>query len=163
MFGAKQQACGPTAPEKADGGFIIAACSSSFNERNQWDYYVIRLDMNGNKVWEKNYGATDTNYIRACYETKDRGYVCGGTHIGKNGSTYYVIKLDDKGAKAWEKLYGGEKLNLLMHGFIVTNDGGYAMVGQLENVPAVWIDNYVIKTDAKGNTGKFPRSLKNAK
>jgi hypothetical protein len=162
-FGGNKQDFGRYASETSDGGFIIAACSSSFNARNQWDYYVIRIDMNGNKVWEKNFGATDTNYIRACYEAKDGGYVCGGTHIGKTGSRYYVIKLDNNGERAWEKLYGDEKLNLLMHGFIVTNDGGYAMIGQLENAPAIWIDNYVVKTDNKGNTGKFPRSVKSVK
>lgn len=162
-FGGNKQDFGRYASETSDGGFIIAACSSSFNTRNQWDYYVIRLDVNGSKVWEKNYGVTDTNYLRACYETKDGGYICGGTHIGKTGSAYYVIKLDNKGAKVWEKLYGDEKLNLLLHGFIVTNDGGYAMVGQLENEPAIWIDNFVVKTDNKGNTGKFPRNVKSAK
>jgi hypothetical protein len=162
-FGGNKQDFGRYASETSDGGFIIAGCSSSFNARNEWDYYVVRIDINGNKLWEKNYGTSDTNYIRACYETSDGGFICGGTHIGKTGSQYLLIKLDNKGGKVWEKSYGNEKLNLLMHGFIVAHDGGYVMVGQLENMPAIWIDNYVVKTDDKGNTGQFPRSVNGLK
>ncbi|HPL15781.1 MAG TPA: hypothetical protein PL180_03715 [Spirochaetota bacterium] len=155
-FGGVKQDFGRHASGTADGGFIAAGCSSSFNARNEWDFYIVRVDANGNRQWEKNYGGIDTNYIRACNETPDGGYICGGTRIGKGGSQYLLMKLDCRGNKQWEKLYGEGKLNLMMNGFTVASDGGYAFVGQLETPPAVWVDMYAVKTDDKGNTGPFP-------
>lgn len=155
-FGGVKQDFGRYAAGTADGGFIAAGCSSSFNTRNEWDFYIVRVDANGNRQWEKNYGGVDTNYIRACNETADGGYICGGTRIGKGGSQYLLMKLDGRGNKQWERLYGDGKLNLMMNGFTIAADGGYAFVGQLETPPAAWVDNYAVKTDEKGNSGPFP-------
>lgn len=151
-YGGVKQDFGRYASGTADGGFIAAGCSSSFNNRNEWDFYIVRVDANGNKQWEKTYGGIDTNYIRSCHETSDGGYACGGTRIGKAGSQFLLMKLDARGNKIWEKLYGDGKLNLMMNWFAVASDGGYVFVGQLENPPASWIDNYMVKTDDKGNT-----------
>ncbi len=155
-YGGVKQDFGRYASGTADGGFVAAGCSSSFNNRNEWDFYIVRVNANGNRQWEKNYGGVDTNYIRSCYETTDSGYICGGTRIGKAGSQYLLIKLDARGNRVWEKLYGSGKLNLMMNGFAVAADGGYVFVGQLENPPAALIDNYAVKTDDKGSTAPFP-------
>ncbi len=155
-YGGVKQDFGRYASGTADGGFIAAGCTSSFNNRNEWDFYIVRVDANGNRQWEKYYGGVDTNYIRACSETSDGGYICGGTRIGKNGSQYLLMKLDGKGNKVWENLYGDGKLNLMMNGFSVAPDGGFIFVGQLETPPAKWIDNYAVKTDDKGNTAPLP-------
>ncbi len=155
-YGGVKQDFGRYASGTTDGGFIAAGCSSSYNNRNEWDFYIVRVDANGNRQWEKYYGGIDTNYIRSCNETPDGGYICGGTRIGKGGSHYLLIKLDSRGNKIWEKLYGDGKLNLMMNGFSMASDGGFIFVGQLETPPAALIDNYAVKTDDKGNTAPFP-------
>ena len=155
-YGGVKQDFGRYASGTTDGGFIAAGCSSSFNNRNEWDFYIVRLDASGVRQWEKTYGGNDTNYIRSCHETPDSGYICGGTRIGKNGSQYLLMKLDSRGNRIWEKLYGIQKLNLMMNGFAIASDGGFVFVGQLETPPAKWIDNYAVKTDDKGNTAPFP-------
>jgi hypothetical protein len=155
-YGGVKQDFGRYASGTTDGGFIAAGCTSSFNNRNEWDFYIVRVDANGNRQWEKNYGGIDTNYIRSCYETSDGGYICGGTRIGKAGSQYLLVKFDGRGNRIWEKLYGAGKLNLMMNGLTVASDGGFAFVGQLESPPAKWIDNYAVKTDDKGNTAPSP-------
>lgn len=155
-YGGLKQDFGRRASGTADGGFVAAGCSSSFNNRNEWDFYIVRVDSHGNRQWEKYYGGADTNYISSCHETQDGGYICGGTRIRKAGSQYMLVKLDGRGNRVWEKFYGAGKLNLMMNDFSIAGDGGFICIGQLENAPAQRIDNYAVKTDDKGNSGSFP-------
>ncbi len=155
-FGGAGQDAGRYAAETADGGLIVAASSSITAGRAEHDFLVIRLDANGNRLWEKNYGTAESCSVRACYETADSGIICGGTRIGAAGNHYMLLRLDARGNKLWEKFYGAGRFNILLNCFAIAHDGGFILAGKLEDWPASLTDYYVVKTDDRGNIAPHP-------
>ncbi|MBN1495139.1 MAG: hypothetical protein JXA07_00110 [Spirochaetes bacterium] len=159
-FGGAGQDFGRSASQTTDGGFIVAASSSITPAKKELEFLVIRLDANGNRLWEKNYGSPDSCRIRSCYETSDGGIICAGTRMGSAGNHYMLVKLDARGNKVWEKFYGGGRFNILLNCFAIAPDGGFIMAGKLEDWPASMTDYYVVKTDDKGNIAPQPSEIK---
>jgi hypothetical protein len=76
----------------------VAGWTGSF-EAGYADVYVIKLDGNGNKVWEKTYGGSGWDEAVSIQQTTDGGYIVAGstTSFGEGGLDVYVIKLDENG------------------------------------------------------------------
>ena len=94
--------------ETGDGGFIVAACILSFEPPG--DVYLLKIDADGNKLWEKTYGCTTgSDYCYDIVQSGDGGYVAvGNTYcLGAGGGDVYLLKIDGDGSKLWEKAYGG--------------------------------------------------------
>ena len=81
-----------------DGGYIVAGNTWSFGNGED-DVYLIKIDDNGNKIWQKTYGGSDYDEAYAITPTKDGGYiVAGGTEsFGNGGWDVYLIKIDKNG------------------------------------------------------------------
>lgn len=88
--------------------------------RAVYDYWIIKLDASGNKLWDKTFGGSDNDQLYALQQTKDKGYVLAGysysTRSGdkteplrnKYGSPdYWVVKTDSLGLLEWDKTIGG--------------------------------------------------------
>ncbi|ACK42564.1 lipoprotein [Dictyoglomus turgidum] len=136
--------------QTSDGGYIVAGYTWSFGAGNR-DFYIIKLDSNGNKVWEKTYGGSNDDWARSIQQTSDGGYiVVGGTYsFGAGYADFYIIKLDSNGDKVWEKTYGGSE-NDVARSIQQTSDGGYIVAGGTSSFGAGG-DFYIIKLDSNGN------------
>jgi hypothetical protein len=166
-----------------DGGYIIGGASASDSSgdktQNNWDlaklttdYWVIKVDANGNKQWDKRFGGTDVDKLAALQQTTDGGYILGGSSLsGANGDKtqpnwdltqitpdYWIVKTDSLGNKQWDKRFGGTNLDQLTC-IQQTNDGGYLLGGisgstisgdKTQICLGGW-DYWVVKTDALGN------------
>jgi hypothetical protein len=88
-----------------DGGYVAAGYSTSYSG-NQ-DVYVIRVDGEGNKIWENTYGTPERDSARDIIQSGDGGYlVLGSTESTEYGARYvYVLKINDRGEKVWDKNY----------------------------------------------------------
>lgn len=124
-----------------DGGYIVAGNSSSSNgdvgnNKGSFDYWVIKLDNQGDIDWEKNYGGSQWDWAYSTKQTNDGGYVVAGQSessnrdVGSNKGSddYWVVKLDNRGNIIWEKNYGGIKFDY-PQAIQQTNDDGYVVVG----------------------------------
>ena len=129
--------------QTSDGGYIIAGASLSSNtgtlagviNNGFIDGMIIRLDANGNIVWQKLLGGTDEDRAFCIEETSDGGFIVTGssnssntgtlTGVTSNGMTdVWIFKLDSNGNTVWQKLLGG---NSEESSFSVRqlNDGNY--------------------------------------
>lgn len=142
--------------QTTDGGYIVTGETDSFG-KGRSDFYIIKLDNEGNKVWEKVYGGSEVDYAYSIQQTTDGGYIVAGSResFGAGEYDFYVIKLDSNGNKIWEKTYGGN-LSDIAHSVQQTTDGGYIIAGSTESFGVGSSDVYVIKTDSLGNTGSNP-------
>lgn len=133
--------------QTSDGGYIVGGHSAggvngdkTEASRGSHDYWVVKLDAAGNKMWDKTYGGNGWDELHAMQQTSDGGYMLGGhsfsnasgdkteNRIGVNYADYWVVKLDADGNKEWDKTIGGTGGEDL-HAIQQTSDGGYLLGG----------------------------------
>jgi hypothetical protein len=69
-----------------DGGFLAGVTSRSgangnkiSSPRGEADYWTLRLDANGQKLWEESYGGTGDDSLAVVLQTSDGGYLVAGS------------------------------------------------------------------------------------
>jgi len=161
--------------QTSDGGYILGGTSLSGVSGNKTspnygndDFWVVKLDANGNEQWDRSFGGFDDDDLRSLSQTSDGGYILGGTSSsgvsGNKTSPYYgnsdfwVVKLDPSGNKQWDRAFGGER-DAVLYSLSQTSDDGYILGGESES--GVWrnktspyygnSDFWVVKLDANGN------------
>jgi hypothetical protein len=163
--------------QTVDGGFILGGTSYSDANGDKTgglrggygsDYWIIKTDANGNKIWDKTFGATGYDYLTTVFQTIDGGYILGGysnsradfdkTSFLKGGYDYWIIRIDANGNKLWDKAFGGS-LNDYLVSIQQTSDGGYILGGSSNSgvsgnkteTSKGSSDFWIIKTDANGS------------
>ncbi len=102
-----------------DGGFICVGTSIDINKDALGNdipnpqFYLVKTDINGNKVWAQKYDYTGT--ARDVKVTPDGGYIILGDTTVTNkpralpnakDKDFYLLKVDANGIKLWDKIYG---------------------------------------------------------
>ena len=138
--------------ETADGGFIVGGRTSSGVDGNKTtptyggsDYWVVRIDSAGNKLWEQTLGGTDNDYLSSVYQTSDGGFIVGGSSVSDLGGTkidvfyggedYWVVRLDANGEEVWQHVFGGTSYDELLQVRQGAN-GGYILMGESTSDPS---------------------------
>jgi hypothetical protein len=133
-----------------DGGYMLAGYSTSGiggdktePSKGDYDLWIVKVDSDGNKQWDKTYGSNNTDELYAMLQTSDGGYIFGcesnsdmggdKTEKSQGGYDYWVLKVDSLGNKQWDKTFGGtedDKLTCLLEvsksEFLI---GGYSLSG----------------------------------
>jgi hypothetical protein len=166
-----------TIKQTSDGGYIAGGSSRSLisgekteTSRGGADYWVVKLDANGNIQWDKTIGGSLWDVLFNVIQTNDGGYLLGGTSSSSisgektdsgrgafGGKDYWIVKLDNAGNIQWDKTYGGYKEDDL-RAIVQTNDGGYMLGGSSESGKSREkmqgsrgdYDYWIIKTDNLG-------------
>ncbi|WP_448516707.1 hypothetical protein [Pseudothermotoga sp.] len=157
VFGGSYDDIAYSIQQTSDGGYIVAGYTESFGAGGK-DVYVLKLDADGNKVWERTFGGSYDDIAFSIQQTSDGGYIVAGYtgSFGAGSGDVYVLKLDADGNKVWEKTFGGihyDQANSVQQ----VSDGGYIVAGYTESFGAGIRDVYVLKLDKYGNTGPDPQ------
>lgn len=138
--------------QTANGGYILGGFSTSKtgfdkseNSKGGHDYWIVKLNANGIKAWDKTIGGSKNDQLSSLQQTADGGYILQGasdsplgmdkTDNPKGGlgrPDYWVVKLDASGKKQWDKTIGGndsEFVSLAQQSIQQTADGGYILGG----------------------------------
>lgn len=131
--------------ETPDGNYIVGGYSDSDiggdktqNNNGTNDYWVMKLDINGNILWQKSIGGQFNNNLYSINVTNDNGFILGGessspvfgdkTEPERNFSDYWLVKLDRNGNIEWDMTigcYGEDRATCVRE----TNDGSYIVGG----------------------------------
>ena len=132
-------------------GYVVTGYISSKDAGNR-DFWVIKLDEQGNMVWDRIYGGNGNDLARSLIQTTDGGYAIAGSTSSKGvgGNDFWIIKLDEQGKIVWDRTYGENGLDDA-YSLIQTTDGGYAIAGNSAPEGSVNYDVWLIKLDNKGN------------
>jgi len=77
-----------------DGGFAVAGTTFS-KGAGSTDIWIIRLDTNGNWLWEKTFGGSNGDSAYSMVQTTDGGFVVAGTTRSDLGyDNYWILKLN---------------------------------------------------------------------
>lgn len=134
--------------QTSDGGYIFGGASFSFANPLGQDMYVVRVDINGNKIWSKDIGTLSTDNATGSIETPDGGFIISGST--DSSSTFmqqpYFIKLSKSGNLQTSKILNVSS-NTVISTNIVKADNGYAAAGSSGPTQ----DFYLVKSDNQGN------------
>jgi len=127
--------------QTADGGYIVTGHTRSYDGdvtgyRNSYDYWVIKLNGNGDLQWQRALGGNSSDVSYAIQQAADGGYIVAGFSYSTDGdvtgnhgnSDYWVVKLSGTGAIQWQRTLGGSAED---RAFSIqqTTDGGYIVAG----------------------------------
>ncbi len=162
-----------------DGGFILCGTANSSNtgtltgitNNGGEDGWLIKIDANGNTVWQKLFGGSDNDYLYSVFPATDGGFVIAGSSYSSNTGTLtglinhgaadgWLMKTDLNGNLVWQKLFGGDITDLFYH--IISTDGGALdMAGSSSSNSGTGTlagltnnglqDGWILKTDSLGN------------
>jgi hypothetical protein len=137
--------------QTSDGGYIVAGETRSFGA-GSYDIFLIKTDANGYIIWAKTYGGTGNDRARSVQQTSDGGYIVAGSTLSFGAGSWdiFLIKTDANGNVQWAKTYGGTS-DIYAYSVQQTSDGGYIVAGATWSFGAVFLDIFLVKTDANGN------------
>jgi len=144
--------------ETPDSGFVIVGQSDGpYTSATLDDIFIMKVDKNGTKLWQKIYGSNGFDNAYDFTITKDNGFVIIG-YIGKDYSNYeqnfdlWLLKTDENGDTLWTKTYGTDK-NEVGRSVEVTEDNGYIIAGQNQGLIYGGLsDIWVLRTNSLGDT-----------
>jgi hypothetical protein len=159
-----------------DEGFILGGWSlsdiSGDKSQPSWganDYWVVKIDSLGNKLWDKDLGGINGDWLCSMDQTYDKGIVLGGyTLSGISGdktvsnwgnTDYWIIKIDSLGNKLWDRDLGGideeddfgNIIETAEKGFLITGTSYSSISGNKTESNLGPEQNWIIKTDSLGN------------
>ncbi len=126
------------------GNIILMGYSFSDNGNvsshiGHYDYWIVKLNQQGELIWEKSLGGTDLDLGLCIFPTEDYGYIVGGLTMSTDvdvicelHSEYYhdawIVKLDSSANIQWQRCLGGSFSDNASE-IIQTIDGGYLFAG----------------------------------
>jgi hypothetical protein len=132
-----------------DGGYVLTGKTGSVDgdishNNGQYDVWVVKVDWEGEMVWERTFGGSRSDWANGIGLTSDGGYVVGAGTGSSNGdvncsdslpsewSSAWVIKLNTEGQIEWQKCYGGTASDVVVD-IMQTSEGGYIFLGQISS------------------------------
>ncbi|MDP9955939.1 hypothetical protein J2X97_001576 [Epilithonimonas hungarica] len=150
-----------------DGQYLVSGSSiqkdqnPGSNQNNGYDYHILKLDQQGQKVWERYFSGNRHDYLSSTVSTQEGGFLLAGTSYSSlaldkkaksNGSSdIWVIKIDENGEEEWQKTIG-TRYNEEARSVTQTTDQGYIVAGST-NHPKLGYgskDVLITKLDQKG-------------
>lgn len=154
-----------------DGGYLLGGSSNSIesgtkNQKNigNSDYWIVKLDNNGNEQWQKTIGGSGDDQLYVVHTTADGNYLLGGNSnsesgddkrsSNESGTDFWVLKLDKDASILWQETYNIAKVDVLTS--LVENDdrtillGGYAQGEIIKRTKPI---NKIQETEVKVKLG----------
>ena len=131
--------------EANDGGYVILGYTTSVDgdvtgkTSPDQDYWLLKLNQDGDKIWDKTYGGSQNDQATGLSKTNDGGYIISGYTSSFDGDVsenagfqdYWIVKVDGQGTIQWEKSFGFVGQDQA-YKVIPTRDGGYFASGTLQ-------------------------------
>lgn len=150
-----------------DGGCLMGGPSNSGVSGNKtspnqgdFDYWLLRIDADGNKLWDRSYGGNRSDFLTSMIRTPDGGLLLGGKSesdvSGNKTSTsgglgdFWVVKVDAAGNMEWDKSFGGTADETL-YSIAADGSGGFLLGGQFACFSCSDLDFWLVKVDATGS------------
>ncbi len=129
--------------------FVAIGFTTSYGQGSQ-DFYLVRCEQNGNKLWQRTFGGISIDWGRSLKYTNDDGFICIGhtSSFGVSIRDIFLVKTNHNGEIVWQKTMGGAFHDCGYYVDIINNNG-FILTGWSTSFSETQ-DVFLIKTDANG-------------
>ncbi|MGG7438495.1 T9SS type A sorting domain-containing protein [Chryseobacterium arthrosphaerae] len=116
--------------------------ASGSKQNNGYDFHLVKLNQQGDQVWEKYFSGQNHDYLSATVTTQDGGFLLAGTSYSwkgldkkedsRGGSDIWLIRLNEFGDELWQKTLGTSS-DEEARSVIQTIDLGFFVAGNVQN------------------------------
>ncbi len=137
--------------ETSDGHFVVVGYTYSLGMPGR-DIWLVKLDSDGNNVWDKVYGWAYSETGFSLSETADGGFfIIGDKYNHEIGNQdIWLLKVDVDGEEEWSRKIG-KNATAYGHSIVSLDDGMYVAAGVTDSLGNDWFDLWIIKFDFSGN------------
>lgn len=171
--------------EAGDSNFIIAGSSNSPSSADKSedaispsgtaDFWVIKINSNGDIIWEEVYGGDNGDYSEDIIQTSDGNFVIAGSSLSQigfdksespicNSIDFWILKFEPDGTIIWDKTLGGDStdeprsiLENSKGNIVVSGDSYSHPVGYVSELPRGDSDYWLAILDQNGDFIKDKR------
>ncbi|MDQ3290777.1 MAG: hypothetical protein M3Q05_05740, partial [Bacteroidota bacterium] len=159
--------------QTVDGGYLLGgySLSDSSGDKSQtnkggYDFWVVKTDDEGTKIWEKTYGGSGNDYLNSILELPEGGFLLGGssesgvggdkTEVNQGVRDFWVVLLDYKGDLVWDHTYGGSgneelrKVQPFRNGYLLAGSSNSPVGGDKSEPSQGQKDFWVLGINAQG-------------
>ncbi|HOB98027.1 MAG TPA: hypothetical protein PKM43_04665 [Verrucomicrobiota bacterium] len=167
-YGGAASECARDIHPLADGGFMVFGNSQSLpvtdpskgtktsRRYGNQDFWVVRIDAEGNQLWDKSYGGVSDDICTCAEPMPDGGWLLSGTSCSRpsgnktaphfGGWDFWIVRIDDQGNKLWDQSFGGrgdegkiwrtfQPPVFMRERIRRTTDGGFLLTGFSQSPP----------------------------
>lgn len=133
----------------SDNYYVILGLTS--DNLGYYDLWLLKLDTNGNVVWQYTYGGSDDDGPAVVRQTSDGGFIIAAYtySFGQGNSDTWILKLDSTGNIIWQKTYGSANEEW-PEWIEQTSDGGYIVAGAKDISGLADYYAWIMKLDSSG-------------
>ncbi|WP_336717106.1 T9SS type A sorting domain-containing protein [Chryseobacterium mucoviscidosis] len=126
-----------------DGQYLITGSSiqNYKSQNNGYDFHLLKLDQQGNQMWEKYFSGNNHDFLSAAISTQEGGFLIAGNSYSDKGldkkSDYlgeadmWLIRLNEFGDELWQKSISSV-YNEEVKAVIQTKDLGFLIAGNIQ-------------------------------
>lgn len=133
----------------AGNGYVVAGSSTSF-EIGKTVAWIVRLDQDGNALWNRTYNENFGGEFRYVTDLDDGFLLVGNTFTTLGSANGYVLKIDNNGNPIWNiTLQANSGVNKLFSAAKIQDD--FVLVGLTEQAGNGNSKVWLVKIDSEGN------------
>ena len=136
-----------------EDGYVVAGRTNS-SGAGGFDGMLMKVDLNGNVVWQNLYGTFEDDQFSQLARGNDGGLLAVGDTYGVNGNRdLWILKTDDMGNVQWNKWVGGNATDLAHEqGKILPLPDGYVISFiQYSTFYNGYLQTAILRIDNDGN------------
>ncbi|MCW3162840.1 T9SS type A sorting domain-containing protein [Chryseobacterium oryctis] len=90
--------------------------STENKQNNGYDFHLVKLNQQGEEVWEKYFSGSNHDFLSATVATQEGGFLLAGTSYSgkgldkkeesKGGSDIWLVRINEFGDEMWQKTIG---------------------------------------------------------
>jgi len=132
-------------------GSLVMVGSREIDRVGDSDFFVLKMDQNGKKIWARTYGGEYEDILNAVTPTLDGGIVAAGTtrSWGSKQTDLSVLKFSRDGKLIWHKIYGYKRYDFA-NAVTVTREGDFVIAGGTDSMGEGVYDIYIIALNRDG-------------
>jgi hypothetical protein len=132
-------------------GYLVVGSSES-NKTGVTVGWALRLDQDGNVIWNQTFLEGSGTELRVALNLTDGFLLVGNEFLSSGGENGYVAKINSQGALIWQTIIGGENTNNTNKLFsAIAAQDGFVLFGLTYSNVSGESDAWVVKLDANGN------------